>query len=565
MPPIVFSRTPYTTLRCAMSVPLCAALTLVLIAATTALPAQAAPPKQPNVIIFLADDLGWADVGYHGEEVIETPSIDRIAREGVELDRFYSTPICSPTRAALMTGRDPMRLGVAYGVIMPWMSNGVHPAEHFMPESFRAAGYATAMVGKWHLGHAQETYTPRARGFEHFYGHLHTEVGYFPPFSNQEGIDFQRNGETITDDGYETFLLANEASRWIKERDKTKPFFMYVPFIAPHTPLDAPEDLLKKYEDMDDDRKPARSQQTDDSRRIRKITMMASARPVYAAVVDAMDQAIGQVLDTLDEEKLAEDTIVLFFSDNGGAAYATGGADNVPLRGGKGDTFEGGIRVVSVMRWPNAIEAGSKMDDIMSAMDVFPTITDAAGVERQNRFDLDGRSLWPAISQGKDMPLEDMLFFASETPIRGTFNITGFDEEWKLIQRIDQGLLSADVTNWLFRIQDDPFERNNLAEANPDVVARMAEEIHEWRMVHPLSGTRHALVPPPGWRAPLDWVDYPVPIDKLQDETARGMAPDHARRILDMQHGEAGRLLYDCEPYSSLGGGLCKGGAALQR
>lgn len=565
MPPIVFSRTPYTTLRCAMSAPLCAALTLVLIAATTALPAQAAPPKQPNVIIFLADDLGWADVGYHGEEVIETPSIDRIAREGVELDRFYSTPICSPTRAALMTGRDPMRLGVAYGVIMPWMSNGVHPAEHFMPESFRAAGYATAMVGKWHLGHAQETYTPRARGFEHFYGHLHTEVGYFPPFSNQEGIDFQRNGETITDDGYETFLLANEASRWIKERDKTKPFFMYVPFIAPHTPLDAPEDLLKKYEDMDDDRKPARSQQTDDSRRIRKITMMASARPVYAAVVDAMDQAIGQVLDTLDEEKLAEDTIVLFFSDNGGAAYATGGADNVPLRGGKGDTFEGGIRVVSVMRWPNAIEAGSKMDDIMSAMDVFPTITDAAGVERQNRFDLDGRSLWPAISQGKQMPLEDMLFFASETPIRGTFNITGFDEEWKLIQRIDQGLLSSDVTNWLFRIQDDPFERNNLAEANPDIVARMAEEIHEWRMVHPLSGTRNALVPPPGWRAPLDWVDYPVPIDKLQDETARGMAPDHARRILDMQHGEAGRLLYDCEPYSSLGGGLCKGGAALQR
>ena len=125
MPPIVFPHTSYTALRRATSASLCAALTLVLIAATTALPAQAAPPKQPNVIIFLADDLGWADVGYHGEEVIETPSIDRIAREGVELDRFYSTPICSPTRAALMTGRDPMRLGVAYGVIMPWMSNGV--------------------------------------------------------------------------------------------------------------------------------------------------------------------------------------------------------------------------------------------------------------------------------------------------------------------------------------------------------------------------------------------------------------------------------------------------------
>ncbi len=526
---------------------------------------MAAAPSKPNVIIFLADDLGWADVGYHGEEVIETPSIDRLAREGVELDRFYSTPICSPTRAALMTGRDPMRLGVAYGVIMPWMTNGVHPAEHFMPQSFQAAGYQTAMVGKWHLGHAQETYTPRARGFDHFYGHLHTEVGYFPPFNNQGGIDFQRNGETITDDGYETFLLGAEASRVVRERDKSKPLFMYVPFIAPHTPLEAPDDLLEKYKDMEDDRQPARSQQTDDSRRIARLTLQPSARPVYAAVVDAMDQAIGQVLDTLDAEGIADDTIVLFFSDNGGAAYATGGADNVPLRGGKGDTFEGGIRVVSVMRWPKGIEAGSRMDSIMSAMDVFPTLAEAAGVERKNEFTLDGRSLWPAIAGGEKMPREELLFFASETPIRGTFNITAFDDEWKLIQRIDQGLLAATVTNYLFRPAEDPYERNNLAEAHPDVVARMAESIHAWRMAHPLSGTRHALVPPPGWRAPLDWVDYPVPISKLQKETARGMAPDHARRILDMQHGEAGRLLYDCEPFEMLGGGWCAGGEALFR
>jgi len=541
------------------SLSIAALLVAVLWASAFILPTAAlAEAKQPNVIIFLADDLGWADVGYHGEEVIETPSIDRLAKEGVQLDRFYSTPICSPTRAALMTGRDPMRLGVSYGVIMPWMTNGVHPDEHFMPESFRAAGYATAMVGKWHLGHAQETYTPRARGFDHFYGHLHTEVGYFPPFSNQGGIDFQRNGETIHDDGYETFLLAEEASRWIKERDESKPFFMYVPFIAPHTPLEAPDDLLEKYEDMGDDREPARSQQTDDSRMIRKLTMMKSARPVYAAVVDAMDQAIGQVLDTLDEENIARETIVLFFSDNGGAAYATGGADNVPLRGGKGDTFEGGIRVVSVMRWPESIEAGTKMTSIMSAMDVFPTIAEAAGVETKNEFELDGRSLWPAIAEKKEMPREELLFFASETPIRGVFNITAFDDEWKLIQRVEQGLLSADVENWLFRTSEDPNEINNLASAHPEIVEHMAREIHNWRMMHPLSGTRHALVPPPGWRAPLDWVDYPVATDKLQETPARGMAPDHARRVLDFQHGEAGRLIYDCEPYKALGGGFCK-------
>jgi len=531
---------------------LCAALSFLAgsVAAET--------PQRPNVVIFLADDLGWSDVGFHGEETIETPSIDRLAREGVELHRFYSTPICSPTRAALMTGRDPMRLGVAYGVIMPWMTNGIHPDEHFMPESFQAAGYQTAMVGKWHLGHAQETYTPRSRGFEHFYGHLHTEVGYFPPFGNQGGRDFQRNGVTIDDEGYETFLLGDEASRYIRERDKDRPFFLYVPFIAPHTPLDAPQDLLEKYADMEDDREPARSQQTDESRMFRKLLLQKSARPVYAAVVDAMDQAVGRVLDTLDEEGLARDTIVLFFSDNGGAAYATGGADNVPLRGGKGDTFEGGIRVVSVMRWPAKIEAGSRMDSIMSAMDVFPTIAEAAGVERQGRFELDGRSLWPAISKGEKMPREELLFFASETPIRGVFNVTALDDEWKLVQRIEQGLLSADVESWLFKIDEDPEERINLASAEPERVADMARAIHHWRTMYPVAGTRHELVPPPGWRAPKDWVDYPIPTDKLQSEPAPGMPPKEALRILDFQHGEAGRLIYDCEPYAALGGGLCK-------
>ena len=139
---------------------------------------------RPNVIVMVADDLGWADVGFHGNTTIDTPSLDRIAREGVQLDRFYTTPICSPTRAALMTGRDPIRLGVAYSTIMPWQNNGVHPNETFLPELFLASGYQTAMVGKWHLGHAQQQFHPNSRGFEHFYGHLHTEVGFYPPFAS---------------------------------------------------------------------------------------------------------------------------------------------------------------------------------------------------------------------------------------------------------------------------------------------------------------------------------------------------------------------------------------------
>ena len=235
--------------------------------------------ERPNIIVMVADDLGWADVGYHGGP-IDTPSLDRLAAEGVQLDRFYTTPICSPTRAALMTARDPIRLGVAYATIMPWMNNGIHPDEQFLPQSFLAAGYQTAMVGKWHLGHAQQDFHPNNRGFEHFYGHLHTEVGYFPPFSNQGGKDFQLNGQSITKDGYETFLLADEVSRYIRERDQTKPFFVYMPFIAPHTPLEAPADLMEKYADMVDDRKPARARNTDNTRRIRQLTMRpARARP----------------------------------------------------------------------------------------------------------------------------------------------------------------------------------------------------------------------------------------------------------------------------------------------
>ncbi|MGI9273795.1 MAG: sulfatase-like hydrolase/transferase [Endozoicomonas sp.] len=514
--------------------------------------------EQPNIIIMVADDLGWSDVGFHGNQDIDTPSLDRLAGEGLQLDRFYTTPICSPTRAALMTGRDPMRLGVAYGVIMPWHNIGIHPDERFMPESFRDAGYQTAMVGKWHLGHAQQTYHPNQRGFEHFYGHLHTEVGYFPPFANQGGRDFQVNGKSADGDDYETFLLGKEASRWIKARDKKKPFFLYMPFIAPHTPLDAPKDLQDKYADLEDNRQKARSRQTDQTRLINKLMMQPSARPMYAAVVDAMDQSIGKVLKALDEEGIADNTIVLFFSDNGGAAYATGGADNVPLRGGKGETFEGGIRVVSVMRWPDRIKAGGKMDSIMSVMDVFPTLAAMAGVETREAFELDGRDMTPAVINDKGVPREDYLFFASETPIRGRFNLTAFNDEWKLVQEVTQGLLSIDVTNYLFRIDEDPYEYNNLAEKHPDIVADISKEIHYWRTLYPASGTRAELVPPPGWRAPKDWTSYPQSMQALQEAGAPGMPPAHAIRPLDWQHGEAGRLIYNCEPVKVLGGGLCR-------
>ena len=448
-----------------------------------------------------------------------------------------------------------MRLGVAYGVIMPWDNIGVNPAEHFMPESFGAAGYQTAMVGKWHLGHAQMTYHPNERGFEHFYGHLHTEVGFYPPFANVGGKDFQVNGVTADDEGYETYLLADEVSRYIRERDTQKPFFIYMPFIAPHTPLDAPAELQEKYKDIDTDLPPARSNQTDSTRRISKMLMRESARPMYAAVVDGMDQAIGQVLNTLDEEGLSDNTIVLFFSDNGGAAYSYGGADNAPLRGGKGETFEGGIRVVSLMRWPEKLQGGQIFDQVMTVMDVFPTLADAAGVDPLNTFEFDGSSLWPSISEGTTHTREDMIMFASEIPIYGSFKLTAFDNTWKLVQEMEQDQLSTTVTNYLFKIADDPNEYNNLAAEYPDIVVSMSKAISEWRARHPVSGTRSVLIPPPGWRAPKDWASYPRPLEDLQSDTTLGLVPSELYlRILDMQHGQRGRLMYGCsERWWSLG------------
>ena len=527
---------------------------LAVIAVSILASAQVAAFERPNVVVIVADDLGWADVGYHGGN-IDTPSLDRLAEQGVQLNRFYTTPICSPTRAALMTGRDPMRLGVAYGVIMPWDNIGVNPAEHFMPESFGAAGYQTAMVGKWHLGHAQMTYHPNERGFEHFYGHLHTEVGFYPPFANVGGKDFQVNGVTADDEGYETFLLADEVSRYIRERDTQKPFFIYMPFIAPHTPLDAPAELQEKYKDIDTDLPPARSNQTDSTRRISKMLMRESARPMYAAVVDGMDQAIGQVLDTFDEEGLSDNTIVLFFSDNGGAAYSYGGADNAPLRGGKGETFEGGIRVVSLMRWPEKLQGGQIFDQVMTVMDVFPTLADAAGVDPLNTFEFDGSSLWPSISEGATHSRADMIMFASEIPIYGSFKLTAFDDSWKLVQEMEQDQLSTTVTNYLFKITDDPNEYNNLADEHPEIVVSMSHAISEWRALHPVSGTRSVLIPPPGWRAPKDWASYPRPLEDLQSDTTLGLVPSELYlRILDMQHGQRGRLMYGCsERWWSLG------------
>jgi arylsulfatase A-like enzyme len=463
----------------------------LLVSGSLTLLASGAAMAAPNVVILLADDLGWADVGYHGGE-IATPAIDRLAREGVRLERFYSAPICSPTRAALMTGRDPLKLGLAYDQLHPWYNAGLSPDAYTLAEAFRAAGYQTGMVGKWHLGHTQAHQLPNAHGFDYFHGHLHTNTDYWK--HEREGAhDLQENGKSIFLPGqYLTHIQQREAVRFIRERDPERPFLLYVPFTAPHSPMQAPQEAIERYAHL-----PAEKY-----------------RRIYAAMVDEMDRAIAAILDTLDEQGLASDTLVLFFSDNGG--FGGFGGRNTPLRGEKGQTFEGGIRVPAVIRFPGELPAGRSMAIQASVMDVFPTVAAAASVALDEKAVMDGRNLWPLLRDGKVGEDPPPLFFASEIPLPGVIHLALIDPPWKLVQIVREGQTETRVRSLLFRILEDPNEERNLAAEHPEIVQALAKRIRSWRSEHPMAGTRGTLVAHPGWVAPLDWAEVVVPAALLQ-------------------------------------------------
>jgi arylsulfatase B len=441
---------------------------------SSSMAALAAPArKRPNVVIFLADDLGSHDVGFRGGE-IRTPNIDRLAADGVRFERAYSFPVCSPTRSGLMTGRSPMRLGVAYTVIRPWSSYGVPVGERFMPQAFHDAGYQTAITGKWHMGHAYRKFLPRSRGFDHAYGHVNGAIDYFT-HERDGGLDWNRNGKSLREEGYSTFLIGNEAIRFIEQRDRSRPFFLYVPFNSPHAPLEAPPEYLDKYANVKDPK-----------------------RRSFSAMVDAMDVTIGKVLSTLEREGEASNTLVLFFSDNGGPVQS--GATNTPLRAGKGTAFEGGIRVPSVMRFPGRLKAGSVSNQVITMMDYFPTLAGACEIPTGKTRPLDGKNLWPAIVSGKTERRDD-IFFVVET--QNVTRLAVHHGEWKLV-REEQS--DGTATNYLFRIEEDPVEKNDLSAKNPALVSDLVKRIAEWRKLHPADGVREA-PPPPGWKTPPLWVE----------------------------------------------------------
>jgi len=469
--------------------------------------------ERPNVILLVADDLGWADLGFRGSD-IKTPHIDRLAAEGARLERFYAMPICTPTRSALMTARDPIKLGTAYAGFQPWQNGGVAPQEHFMPESFKAAGYQTAMVGKWHLGHTIEQHVPNARGFDYFLGHLNTQIDY-NDYTVAKGYDLQLNGKSLKGETrYATDLHGDEAARYIRKvRDPEKPFFLYVPYLAPHSPMQAPKELEDKYSHRRN---------------------IPATKRTYAAMVDSLDQNIGKVLLALDENGLSENTIVMFFSDNGGLEAF-----------GKLETFEGGVRVSALLRWPARIAGGSSTDDVVSVLDVFPTIAKAANIEMGASKPLDGQDRWDAIVTDDVQSRSGDLYFASNSPILDKYHVSVMEERWKLVQIIDHQSASTKVETFLFDLPADPGEAINLADENPEIVDRLSEKIRKWRAQHPINGVRVALAPHPGWRAPLDYADSVIPADSLQEEGFDNYVSGMRARILQKRHGDKGRLSYE--------------------
>lgn len=399
---------------------------------------------RPNILVIVADDLGWGDVGFHTKEM-PTPRLTRLAKEGSELGRFYAHPLCSPTRAALLTGQSPRRYSIVGA--LQGRDPGLPAGLPTLPATLRAAGYTTSLIGKWHLGRAT---TPQQQGFDHFYGFLNGEIDYYAHTSMRGGVDWQRDGKTVEEKGYSTDLLADDAVRQLKSRDKTKPFYLQVAFNAPHIPLAAPAELVAKHK------------------------AEGEKAGLYNAVIESMDLAIGRILDALDSEGLRTTTLVVFLSDNGGATR--NGGNNLPLRGGKDTVWEGGIRTPSIVRWPGHITAGAVLTQPIAVQDLYPTLVAAANTTLPAGRKIDGTNQWPQLLSGKPAKRDPILI--------ASYDIALVDGDWKLIE------LQVGGTRQLYNLKDDPSEKNELAKTNPETLSRLGAVLDNLKKDLPAAPTR---------------------------------------------------------------------------
>jgi arylsulfatase B len=441
--------------------------------------ATAAQSRKPNIIIVIADDLGWNDVGFHNPQMV-TPNLNRFATQGVELQRFYVASICSPTRSGLITGKYPDRFGIRNEVIKPNTIGGLPVEEKTLADILANAGYTRrAAFGKWHLGHSDKKYHPLNRGFTSFYGHYNGAIDYFSHYRNGT-LDWHRNFETSLDTGYSVELVGREAAKFINESSSSEPFFAYVAFNGPHSPMQAREqDLLKNGYD---ESKPSANGSNSGGQpgefntpEYGKKGKGNNLRQTFSSIVTGVDDAFGQILAAVEAKGIAENTIIWFLSDNGGTP--TYGGSNTPLRGTKNTEWEGGVRSVSVVRWKGQLDGGKKVNEVIGFIDVLPTLTKVAGAK--NIPAVDGIDALSALKGGK---LPDRFLFLGRQAVTS--------QRWKLNQ------------GQLFDLSKDPSETTDVSKSFPQEYAKITSAFTDFKkIVIPFPFPTQAS----GWLPPANW------------------------------------------------------------
>ncbi|MFP4580614.1 MAG: sulfatase [Candidatus Sumerlaeia bacterium] len=442
---------------------------------------------QPNIIFILIDDLGWMDLGFQGSSFYETPNIDKLARQGMRFsDAYASCPVCSPTRASVMSGKYPARVGVTQFIGGGGRGKLLEvPYLHYLPleeksiaSSLRDGGYSTWHVGKWHLG--SEEYFPEKHGFDVNIGGCHWGMpknGYFSPYKIPGFCDGPE-GEYLTD------RLTDEAVQLIKNRNLAKPFFLHMSHYTVHIPIQAPEHLVEKYRkkaaalglDKIDPMEVGDYLPVEHRKDQRVIRRTIQSDPVYAAMVQNLDDNVGRLLDTLEEEGIADSTVVFFTSDNGGLSSAEGSPTcNAPLQEGKGWMYEGGTREPLVVRWPDEIRPDSICGVPVTTPDFYPTMLEMAGLDLMPDQHVDGVSLMPLLKGGQTLDREAIFWHYPHYSNQGcTPGCSVRAGDYKLIKFFEDNRIE------LYNLREDVSEEKNLAEAMPEKCAELEKLLDDW-------------------------------------------------------------------------------------
>ncbi len=442
-----------------------------------------------NIVLIVSDDQGYRDLGCFGSKEILTPQLDRLAKEGTKLTQFYVTwPACTPSRGSILTGRYPQRNGI-YDMIRNEAPDygykykpgeyeatferigGMDTREVLLPELLKSAGYVSGIFGKWDLG-VHRRFLPLARGFDEFYGFVNTGIDYYTHERYGVPSMYRNNTPTTADKGtYCTDLFEREATRFLKTHHK-KPFFLYLPFNAPHNASNlnpairagaqGPESTKKLYPHLQAEAGFTERKFGKYGEKLFKVPNRAAKRLEYAASITAMDAAIGRVLDLLDHYQVADNTLVIFFSDNGGG----GASDNTPLRGAKGQMFEGGLRVPCIIRWPGRVPAGKTSDAFLTSLEILPTLLKSCQVNPPQDIILDGFDLLPVL-QGETPSARNTMFWQR----RHDIGVRVGDWKW----------VNSSRGSGLFNLKTDIGEQQDLSATHPEKLKELKQHFARWK------------------------------------------------------------------------------------